>query len=52
MHYPGDVDPICKNFQDVEDYVKEVILEIYSKDIQDYEENTGEIVIYPPDDYH
>lgn len=52
MHYPGDVDPICKNFQDVEDYVKEVILEIYSKDFQDYEENTGEIVIYPPDDYH
>ena len=22
------------------------------KDFQDYEENTGEIVIYPPDDYH
>ena len=51
-HYPGDNDPICKNFQEVKDYVKEVILEIYSKDFQDYEENTGEIVIYPPDDYH
>ena len=78
-HYPGDNDPMCENFQEVEDYVKEVILEIYSmeikelmqvlqelkaeieelkadiqelKDFQDYEENTGEIVIYPPDDYH